>query len=353
MGTKTIISTITVSVTESFSHKENKHNGAGSGETRLYMGPQQNDEVGSFIEFDEHYITRANKKTYNTCKSSFIITKENLLEYHVGIKDIYDSKEFEDSIGNIKSLYSQRLNEIRALNEISRFEVFNQNGETDIARIYIGSTSHLWELIRRIALPRVSYIRIDKILDEETGELLYLVTLHQKDKTSIDDEVWKRRNYYSDVEKKVRNEIDENVTLSDTEKKDLVLARRGQGKFRKRVIGMMGKCIFTGVSDPNLLRASHCIPWAECETASDRLDGYNGLLLTPTYDLLFDQGYISFTDEGRLMIAECLGEENVRIFGLKKDYQYITEGMQVDMRERFLRYHREYIFKSRGGAANG
>lgn len=73
--------------------------------------------------------------------------------------------------------------------------------------------------------------------------------------------------------------IKEDPTLSETTKKSLINARRGQGKFKSNVTEISHKCFFTGLSDIKFLRASHK-PWAESDN-KERLDGNNGLLLVP------------------------------------------------------------------------
>ena len=64
----------------------------------------------------------------------------------------------------------------------------------------------------------------------------------------------------------------------------------------------------TGVADPALLRASHIVPWAECDDDAQRLDVYNGLLLSALWDAAFDAGKVSFSDEGEPLFHAELGE---------------------------------------------
>ena len=90
--------------------------------------------------------------------------------------------------------------------------------------------------------------------------------------------------------------------LTSTERAVLINARVGQGLFRKRLISYWGACSVTLVSDVRLLRASHIKPWRNCDN-DERLDAFNGLLLTPGYDHCFDMGLISFADDGRVLIA--------------------------------------------------
>lgn len=65
-------------------------------------------------------------------------------------------------------------------------------------------------------------------------------------------------------------------------------------------------CPLTGITDPSLLRASHIIPWSKCETDAERLNPDNGLLLSALWDAAFDEGLVSFTDDGRPIFSESL-----------------------------------------------
>lgn len=137
--------------------------------------------------------------------------------------------------------------------------------------------------------------------------------------------------------------IEINDELSETEKKTLILARRGQGRFRTNVINRTKCCPFTGISDPMLLIASHIKPWRESNNR-ERLDGDNGFALTPTFDRLFDQGYISFDNSKRLMISGKLDEKCIKNLG-------IQEGMVVEKLvlsekcKEYLEFHRKEKFK--------
>ncbi len=92
-----------------------------------------------------------------------------------------------------------------------------------------------------------------------------------------------------------------------TEAERLVVQRVGQGLFRNALLDFwQGQCCVTGLDVPELLRASHIRPWAKCETDEQRLDVFNGLLLAPHLDALFDGGWVSFTDEGQLLISDLL-----------------------------------------------
>ncbi len=77
-----------------------------------------------------------------------------------------------------------------------------------------------------------------------------------------------------------------------------------------------GTCPLTGITDPALLRASHIIPWAECENDALRLNVYNGLLLSSLWDAAFDAGLVSFTAGGEPIESSSLSSQASEALGL-------------------------------------
>lgn len=95
--------------------------------------------------------------------------------------------------------------------------------------------------------------------------------------------------------------------LSETEKDALIKARVGQGPFRQALIERWGGCaVLRHCTDTSVLVASHIVPWSRCVTRAERLGVANGLLLSPTFDKLFDRGLITFDDSFRIMISPLL-----------------------------------------------
>lgn len=92
-----------------------------------------------------------------------------------------------------------------------------------------------------------------------------------------------------------------------TEAERAVIARIGQDIFRARLLQIWNHtCPLTGITEPALLRASHIIPWAACDTDAERLNPDNGLLLSALWDAAFDRGLVTFTEEGTPMFHETL-----------------------------------------------
>lgn len=89
----------------------------------------------------------------------------------------------------------------------------------------------------------------------------------------------------------------------------LVMQRIDQDIFRARLMDYwQGRCPLTGISDSALLRASHIVPWAECESDAERLDIHNGLLLSALWDAAFDRALVTFDEQGRPEFSISLSE---------------------------------------------
>lgn len=94
-----------------------------------------------------------------------------------------------------------------------------------------------------------------------------------------------------------------------TEAERLVIQRVGQNIFRDALLDYWNRrCPLTGVTDTDLLRASHIVAWSECDSDEHRLDVYNGLLLSALWDAAFDCGLVSFADDGTPLASSRLGE---------------------------------------------
>jgi HNH endonuclease len=97
-----------------------------------------------------------------------------------------------------------------------------------------------------------------------------------------------------------------------TEAERLMIQRIGQDVFRDALMDYWGgRCPLTGITEPALLRASHIVPWADCSD-EQRLDVHNGLLLSALWDAAFDQGLVSFADNGSVLASSQLSEPRAR-----------------------------------------
>jgi len=128
-----------------------------------------------------------------------------------------------------------------------------------------------------------------------------------------------------------------------TEVERLVMQRVGQDLFRAALLDYWrGACAVTGLAIPELLRASHAKPWAKCERDEERLDVFNGLLLAPHLDALFDGGWIAFDEAGNLVPSGQLNSDARRL--LRLDAGDLRMRWVEPEHQPYLAYHRENVF---------
>lgn len=132
------------------------------------------------------------------------------------------------------------------------------------------------------------------------------------------------------------------ITIPETERTAIVQSRVGQGQFRKQLMEKYsGSCIITGINHPKLLVASHIKPWAASNNI-ERLQVDNGLLLSATYDRLFDSGLITFDKSGKIYLSSFIGAENEKRLHLESGAKYAL--LANDNMQQFLEYHADVVF---------
>ncbi len=136
-------------------------------------------------------------------------------------------------------------------------------------------------------------------------------------------------------------EINESTSLDITEKEMIIKARVGQGLFRDRIIQKYKMCVVTGIDDARLLTASHIKPWRSSNNA-ERLSSENGLLLSPLYDRLFDNGLITFDNRLNIIISKEISEYNKGKIVREVHMRNFTMSAEMKIN---LDYHRDVIFK--------
>lgn len=135
--------------------------------------------------------------------------------------------------------------------------------------------------------------------------------------------------------------ISEQFLEGATFREQMIKARRGQGVFRANVLLHESACRVTRVGEPRHLTASHIKPWREASD-TERLDGSNGLLLSPHIDHLFDQGYITFSPSQALVVVPEVREKLLDAWGIDAD---VSVGEFSREQGAYLDYHRANVFK--------
>jgi putative restriction endonuclease len=134
----------------------------------------------------------------------------------------------------------------------------------------------------------------------------------------------------------------EKSMFQGTEREQLVKQRIGQDVFREALFKYWKNCCaITTLDVPEILRASHIKPWADCDNDNDRLNVYNGFLLSANYDALFDKGLITFDDKGIIIYSSKLSKSQILEIGgdRYKSLRWIDERHLP-----FLEWHRSYVF---------
>jgi putative restriction endonuclease len=150
---------------------------------------------------------------------------------------------------------------------------------------------------------------------------------------SADLELWEHH---------IETTIEAAEDLPSTDRETLIIARRGQGLYKQRVMQIETHCRVTKVDNPAHLRASHCKPWRD-STNEERLDGENGLLLTPSIDHLFDRGFISFEKTGKVLISPVADLSSLARMGVPTGSDLFVGGFTAKQLH-FLEYHRDSVF---------
>lgn len=117
--------------------------------------------------------------------------------------------------------------------------------------------------------------------------------------------------------------------------------RIGQDIFRRALVEYWnGRCPLSGISDSDLLRASHMMPWSACATDAQRLDVHNGLLLSALWDAAFDAGLVTFNENGTVLPSPHLEEAAHEALAIDK----VPRLALRDEHQPYLTYHRNHVW---------
>ena len=139
--------------------------------------------------------------------------------------------------------------------------------------------------------------------------------------------------------------MDAAVAALPVNERDAVVKQRiGQSLFREALLKLWeGRCAVSELDMPELLRASHAKPWARCTDPREQLDPFNGLLLAPQLDLLFDRGYVTFDEQGKAVWSRAISLEVREALGVADAdlaLRWIHERHMP-----YLTYHRANVFR--------
>lgn len=306
-----------ITVADSFVVQENKL-GTGNGEAKLYVGQTDSSELRSF------FGTRG-------FEAPCFLLRNDLLKYLDVTKAEYIKPEqpYRSRV-YMPTIWKERQEIVSNLPELIPFQVAEQT-QIDGPRVYVNSPDRAYRLIRELSLPNITFVSAVKLRDVE-GRIRFYFRLFA--------------DFFGESVHPSKLQVDqasgEASDLSPEVQAELSRARNGQGEYRRRLLEECPCCPITLISDDRILIASHIKPWVE-SNAAEKVDPKNGFILTPTFDKLFDRGFMSFSDDRRMILSPFLSNMVYSKLGIA-DGKLVTH-LPVDGRLAYLDYHRREILK--------
>jgi hypothetical protein len=196
---------------------------------------------------------------------------------------------------------------------------------------------------------RVKVVRLDKVVSASEAANGDIVTTPRRSHSAELGDAEISDASYKDIENAVAQ------LAIDADDKNEVLRQvwcrtNAHNQYRQRLLNQWeGRCALTGLDNESLLVASHMQPWSKSEP-SDQIDMHNGLVLLSPIDKLFDRGYITFNDDGAVLLHDDsshdrnLLDTELAAFGLSRNSLGKLRKSLNDEQKRFMRYHRDEVF---------
>lgn len=280
----------------------------GMGESRIYVGSDESlcDEFFD-LENVEYFFSK----------------KEDLISYLRDAKDEFLNPT-QDYRENISEMYDELKLGTRSINEALtyRFRKTWDNQNRYFLVLLDSESRNKYDYIRNICLPRITKYSFIKFVDDTTGK--YYIYLKPQFFNNID----------------IDNDPFAVVQDENTSQTNVVVRRTRQAQYRKKLLEEMPACPFTHVSDDRLLVACHIKPFKDCDNDDERYDFHNGITMTPTYHVLFDQGLISFEDNGKLLVSPFLNNRTQELLNIRTGDEKRLQSRSSE----YLEYHRQHVF---------
>lgn len=303
--------------------------GKGHGEAKFYIASKA-----------EMYNFYGGEKFNVKC----FMLKTDLIAYLLAIKNEYfaPSQEYSQK-EKLPLLWNERLKTVSELDDVIFFNIKDQY-QIQGPRGYVKSNDAAYQILREVALPLVSYVYVEKV-GTEKAPLFYW-------KLFVDyDAIWEKQNdplvftygrkaCFGQASNKNSSKIPKK---NQKKQKDISKARDGQGKYREQLLEQCRFCPITMISDERLLIASHIKPWVSSND-EEKTDPYNGYILSPLYDKLFDRGFITFTESRHVILSEFISPYTWKQIGMRND-TFIKALPMDDKREKYLEFHHQSVFK--------
>ncbi len=293
--------------------------GTGHGEAKLYIGNESERLSDFFGDYNVNcFFKKSDFKAYlEDAKDEFSDPQQDYVK-----KDDMP-KRYDQLCFMAESFLSEKID----------FEIYRVGVEPP--RVYVNSKSMVYDYMRNLGLPNISYLSVLKLQDQQR-RIMYYFKMFIDYKSDL-------VSYVMKDEEEQEKRIEDDQKLSDKTKSSLINSRIGQGDYRRKLLEECPYCPFTMVGDERLLVASHIKPWV-LSSDKEKVDPKNGFLFTPTYDRLFDRGFITFEDDKTLVVSPWISPMNQKRLGIYTGK--LIEKLPLDeKRKEYLAFHREYIFK--------
>lgn len=297
--------------------------GCGNGEAKLYIAPKT-----------IMYPFFGNDGFAAKC----FLLKSDLISYMNALhaEYLHPSQPYR-AAEEMPELWQKRINKINQFPEVIEFTVHSQDqiaGE----RGYVSSKDAGYQLIREISLPLVSYISVMQLSDSTNSTIYYWKLF--ADFEAISD---KREALVFTYGKKGEKATPKTALKESSRQSEIRRARHGQGIYRDKLLAECPFCPITMINDERLLIASHIKPWAVAND-KEKLDHKNGFMLSPLFDKLFDRGFMTFTEDRKIILSNWISPANKKRLGVV-DGQFV-QMLPLDYeRQAYMQFHRSSVFK--------
>jgi len=314
--------------------KQTHRHEIGSGDGYLWSPKKQSD---GNVNFSYEYMKTIlpGDVVFSYAKSSIIaigVTQTHCYSFPKPIEFGNAGLNWSQEGWKINVKYTKLQNAVRTIEKVEQIRHLLPIKYSPINPISgHGNQSYLFKIGKPLALA------LAKMIDHHTVQLVNREIVSSE--SNVDSIIDK---YIHEWEERVESQLENDASLKPTEKDTLIMARIGQGKFRRELLSREKMCRVTGVSNSEHLIASHIKPWRSSDN-SEKIDPENGFMLTPTIDHLFDKGFLGFENNGQLILSDRSDRMIMNKLGVidRAEKVYIPT-ISADKKQ-YLEWHRENI----------
>lgn len=336
-----VIDTCEVNISESFCHFTKLKGFTGNGEARLFMKGFKEHRVKTFFsdfrDDNEYFFLKSNLLPYINNAAYEYFNQESEYKNKKGYRNDI-SKRYVDF-----KKYIILLNDVIKITK-NKFEISSGDQghyirPDDLTNCNCKKktiSDHPWNFFRDITLPKISKIKIDKVRHFAASNYAFYFLIF----LDIDNKNFIYHNSYELIQKEIEKI---NLKYSGIQKMRLIEAQNGRGFFRHQVLLKMKECQITGLADLRFLEAAHIKPWSK-SSEDEKIDGYNGIMLTPNCHKLFDIGMISFDEEGKLIKSKNMPNKDFdKLFRESENIKRLF--FKNSKTKEYLEWHRLFVFE--------